>query len=278
MHQLRVTPASTRAASRWEEGITRLTAKDAPAGHARAVETLMDRLLFLSDNLSVPLPDRAYYQLIRPVDENFQPDERERILLRFARSRDAWVASQSINRLMSLESITRYGKNSAASPPILDLMFAIADGPNKQLAQEAISALSSFRPEPRIVQFLRRKMTDADGTLALQAAIVSCYSGDWSGLPVLLRCARSDDPDLRLEAIAQLVDNKFQPHAGKVIPLLLAEIKQPLSDAHLEWAVNSLGTYKSAEVVASITPLLEHRNEQVRGRARLSLDRINRAP
>ena len=62
----------------------------------------------------------------------------------------------------------------------------------------------------------------------------------------------------------------------EVVPLLLAELKQPLSDDHLEWAVKSLDTYPSTEVVEAVKPLLEHQNQQVRRRARLTLDALER--
>jgi hypothetical protein len=243
MHQLRAAPAYTRAVSRWEQGIAQLTAEGASPGHVLAFELLIDRLLHLSDALRIPIKDQAYYQLIRPVDKHYPLDARERIHVRFARSRDPWVVSRSLGWLRGHEFVAHYAKNSTISTPILDVMFEVADGPDQQLAQEAISSLSSFRPSARIAQFLRRKMTDPDVVLALHAAIVSCYSGDWSGLPVLLRCVRSDDPELRLKAIAQLGDSQFRSHADKIVPLLQSEVANPLSDKHRERALDSLRTY-----------------------------------
>jgi hypothetical protein len=108
------------------------------------------------------------------------------------RSHARQVVSRSMNRLMSLES-------EAA----LDDLFRIGDGPDRALAAEAIGSLSSYAANPRIVQYLRRKMTDGDRGLALNAAITSCYSGDASGGALVVRCLKSDDPALRLTAIAR---------------------------------------------------------------------------
>ena len=265
-----------KATARWQQGIEGLARQGATDSEVRALETIVDRLVHLSDNLRIPLGDRPFYLLTRPVDKNLKPQGRERIHLKLARSRDIWVASQSIGRLGGHEIVGRYGYPLPESVPALETLIAIADGSNKDLANTAMSSLSNYRTDPRITQFLRRKMSDADGALALQAAIITCYSGDWSGFPVLLRCARSEDPQLRLRAIAQLVDIRYQKHSARVVPLLLAELKQPLSDRHLERAVESLGTYARIEVVEAITPLLEHQNDQVKRRARLSLDRIER--
>ena len=156
-------------------------------------------------------------------------------------------------------------------------MFRIGDGPNLALAEEAIGSLSSYAPDPRIAQYLRRKMTDDDRGVALRAAIVSCYSGDASGGTLVLRCMKSDDPALRLKAIAQVVDDDhFRPHHAAIVLALLDELKDPTSDAHLERAIESLEAYPSDKVLAAVTPFLTHQNLQVAQRARMTLSEIQR--
>src|SRR5262249_57429043 len=128
-----------------------------------------------------------------------------------------------------------------------------------------------------ITQYLRRKMTGDDPGLALEAAIVSCYSGDASGGALVVRCMKSDDPELRLKAIAQVVDaDHFRPHHAAIVRALLDELKEPTSDAHLERAIESLGAYPSDEVLEAVTPFLKHKNPQVAQRAQMSVSEIMR--
>jgi hypothetical protein len=119
-------------------------------------------------------------------------------------------------------------------------------------------------------------MADMDRDLALEAAIVTCYVSDSSGFPVLLRCAGGEDPALRLKAIAQLGDPRFRRYSARVLPLLLEELKTPTTDEHLERTIEVLGSYPSADVLATIKPFLKHRNAQVSGRARLVIDVMER--
>src|SRR5262245_10135230 len=254
-----------QADQRWREGITLLTSPDASASHAKALTALMDRLLLVSDNFR-SLPNSQFIGLLdHRAAENRPQAERQRLLLKLVRTHDPGVVSRSMNRLMSM-------KSTAA----LDAFFAIADGSDRRLAEEAIGSLSSFDPDPRITRFLRRKMTDDNPALALEAAIVTCYVSDWSGAPLMLRCARSNDRELRLKAIAQFVDSRFRRYADKIVPILLDELKQPLSDDHLERALESLGAYPEKRVAEAVTPLLKHKNPQVATRARLTLDAIER--
>ena len=111
------------------------------------------------------------------------------IYLRLARSRDPWVVSMSIGGLMGVESIDRHLEPLTESVPAVDVLISIADGPNRGTGRKRRSARSAITGRiPKITQFLRRKMTDSNKVLsALKAAIITCYSGDWSGFPLLLR-------------------------------------------------------------------------------------------
>ena len=251
----------------WREGIERLTEKTLPADGNRALETLIERLLQLSDGFRADPGNDFVNHLDVRVTDCLPPKDQERLYLTLIRSHSRFVVSRSVNRLMSLRS-------KAA----LDDLFRIGDGPDRTLAEEAIGALSSYAPDRRIAQYLRRKMTDDDRGLALEAAIVSCYSGDASGGALVVRCMKSDDPALRLKAIAQVVDNDhFRPHRAAIVRVLLDELKAPTSDAHLERAIESLEAYPSDEVLAGVTPFLTHGNPHVAQRARMTVSEIQRA-
>lgn len=248
------------------EGVERLTEKALPVGRNRVLEMLIDRLLQLSDGFRADPPYDFVNHLDALIVDCLPPKDQERLYLKLVRSHSQYVVSRSVNRLMSLRS-------EAA----LDELFRIGDGPNRALAEKAIGSLSSYAPDPRIAQYLRRKMTDDDRGVALRAAIVSCYSGDASGGTLVLRCMKSDDPALRLKAIAQVVDDDhFHPHHAAIVLALLDELKDPTSDAHLERAIESLEAYPSDKVLAAVTPFLTHQNLQVAQRARMTLSEIQR--
>lgn len=247
---------------RWREGIGRLTDG---GGHPRAMAALLDRLLTMSDQFRGQ-PNQSLRELLdQRVDNGLSPAERERIHLKLASTRDRATVSRAMNRLM--------GMKSKAS---LDVFFRVADGPDSELAVEAISSLSSYSTDAKITEYLRKIMAGANPDLALEAAIVSCYSGDWSGFPLMLRAAKSDNADLRLKAIAQFVDPRFNRYRDKIVPILLAELKSPMSVDHLERAIESLEAYPSKAVLEAIIPFQKHQNDQVRQRAQLVIPAIQR--
>lgn len=255
------------ARQKWREGIERLTEKTLPADGNRALETLIERLLQLSDGFRADPGSDFVNHLDARVADCLPAMDRERLYLKLVRSHSQYFVSRSVIRLMSLRS-------KAA----LDDLFRIGDGPNRALAEEAIGSLSSYAPDPRIAQYLRRKMTDDDRGLALRAAIVSCYSGDASGGALVVRCMKSDDPALRLKAIAKVVDNDhFRPHRATIVRALLEELNDPTSDAHLERAIHSLEAYPSGEVLLAVKPFLRHQNPHVAQRARMTVSEIQRA-
>ena len=249
----------------WAKGIERLMSKDAPAGSARGVAAIVDRLLFLSDDFrSDPGTDST--RTIVGWVMSIPLKDAERLHLRFLRSPSPSVVKWSI-RMLGVRTF------EAA----LAELFRIGDGPNRELASEALSELSNYKPDPRIAAYLRRKMTDDDRTVALRAAIISCYSGDASGGGVVVRCLASDDPKLRMRAIAQVGDEKYyRPHRDAIVKALLAELKSPTSDAHLERAIESLGSYPTDEVLKAVTPFLTHKDALVAERAKLTASWIRR--
>lgn len=252
-----------RAADKlWREGLVRLTDG---GGHPRAAMALLDRLLALSDNFrgTPGLSLREWFD--HNVETGLDATVRERFHLKMAATRDPSTVARAVNRLTGIRS------NAAR-----DALIRVADGPDSHLAADAISCLSSFRRDAQITQFLRRKMTDPDPNLALEAAIASCYAGDSSGFPLLLRAARSGTGALRLKAIAQLGDTIFRPYRDKVVPVLLDELKGPTSPEHLEQALESLATYPTRKVQDAVKPFMTHANPQVSERARQSVAAIER--
>jgi len=270
MNQIRSAGSYTAARACWDTGLKELSIPESSADGLRAMEAIVDRILFLSDDFRVPPTRDLFPWNLREENQNLATAH-ERIWLKLVRSHDARMTSEAIGRLSNVE-VYRHHEPALSAETIaaIEALFKIADSANKELASEALSRLSDYRANAKITQFLQRKMTDSDADLGLKAAIISCYSGDWSGLPVIFRCVSSDDPKLRLKAISQLGDPRFRAHATKIVPLLLAEIKTPLSDAHLERAVDALGSYRGQELKDALTPLLQHQNERVRARQALS--------
>jgi HEAT repeat protein len=152
----------------------------------------------------------------------------------------------------------------------------IADGADKEVALEALSQLSNYQPTPPIIVFLNQKMKDKDEQIALKAAIISCYSGDWSGFDILLQHVGHHEPALRLTAVAQLADVRFRTHAKRVVPLLLERLRLEKDPGVLERAIESLGNYPSRQVLDAIQPFLKHENERVRARTKLVVDWMTR--
>jgi hypothetical protein len=256
---------SYQAASiRWREGIKRLMEKPPPIGHVRAYEALLDRLMFLSDGFRCT-PSSIFLDILDKGENNLSEKDQDAISLKLVKSRSSDMVFRSMNRLMDLKN-----------PAVLDTFLAIADSPDKRLANKALDSLSNYSRNEKITVFLRRKMADPDSSLALNAAIVSCYSGDWSGFPLMLRCARSEDAALRLQAISQFVDSQFRGYSAKIVPVLLEELQKPTSDDHLERAIDSLSAYPSDKVLDAVTPFLKHKNTQVSTRAKLTIEAIQR--
>jgi hypothetical protein len=143
----------------WRAEIDMLTKRDSPAGHGRATVALVDRLLLLSDRFRVE-PGSDFANRVGGWSTTYLPPrEQEQLLLTLVRSHSRYVVSRSMNRLASQRS-------EAA----LDELFRIGDGPDRELAAEALSSLSDYAPNPRIAQYLRRKMVGVDRNVALAAA------------------------------------------------------------------------------------------------------------
>jgi hypothetical protein len=251
----------------WRSRLFTLAETEKLEDQVKAWHALTDRLIFLSDGLSAPV-DASHPPgsiLMRPR-EQWPREERVRFDLKLARTRAPDIVRASVGRLSATESAEA-----------LPLIIRLADGPDKRLAEEALSCLSNYDPHPQIAAFLRRKMTDPDPNLALEAAIIACYSGDGSGFPVLFRHVRHPDPALRLKAVAQLGDaSRFRRYAGRVVPELLELLQDEKDPAVLERVIESLGGYPSKQTFDAVAPFLKHLHEQVRTRAQLIIGLIGR--
>ena len=119
-------------------------------------------------------------------------------------------------------------------------------------------------------------MKSDDREIALVAAIITCYSGNWSGFESLIAAVDDSDPKLRKKAAAQLGDVQFIRHKDRIQTCLLRRLTKETNPAALERVIGSLGTYPSEEVKKRIAPFLKHESELVKRRAELVWRRMRR--
>ena len=262
-----------RAAETWEAGMARLLTADAGPAEARAVDAILDRTLAVSGGLRRP-PGHPFSRLLALLTKR-PAGERERADLKLVRCHDRAIAGHALLRLAEATGDAAPGATPGAAA--VEALLAVADGDDPELADEALGRVAPHLPPAVAAAVLRRRLADPEPRRVLQAAILTCYhDGDWSGFPLLLRFARSPDPKLRLDAIAQLVDCRFAGRAADALPVLLAEIEKPLTDEHLHRAIESVATYPGEKTEAVLAAHLTHPNEFVRGRAKLGLERLKR--
>ena len=158
-----------------------------------------------------------------------------------------------------VEAIGSVGGPDMKGVDVAPQLMRLAAGADKRVALEALSGLSNWSantPHRKEITATLKKLYDhADPEIALQAAIISCYSGDESGFPRVLAATKSERRDLRLKAVRQLVDNRFYRHAAEVVPVLVAQLTTK-DEELLERAIESLGSYPSA--AKDVLPFLQH--------------------
>lgn len=186
-----------------------------------------------------------------------------KVLLRFLRKANTSLV------LASLASVGNPNRKGVDAAPEL---IRLARGDNRKVALKALSCLSNWsavsRDRKEITAALKALCKSKDPEIALQAAIVTCYSGDWSGFPLLLAATKSRDPKLRYKAVAQLVDSRFHSRSKEVAPALEAQLAA--DDARLvERAIESLSGYPVA--AKRIIPFLDHTDRRIVRRAAMSL-------
>ena len=153
------------------------------------------------------------------------------------------------------------------TPADFSLLSTLAAGNDKDVAMEALSQLSRLKPNEELNKLLNELMLDDDRELALQAAITSCYSGDWSGFDHLLDCVEHADIEIRKQAVSQLASDRFIRHTGRVVPALFELLAKEEDARVLAHAIASLETYPSTDVLDKVKEFLNHDDELVSTRA-----------
>ena len=176
------------------------------------------------------------------------------------------------SQALTLRIIQLIGSPST-DPDVADDLLRLAEGPDKAVAIRALSHLSNWhgrsRARDRITPVLKRLYNHADPDVALQAAIISCYSGDGSGFSRLLEATASPSRQIAMKAIGQLGDCRFSGRAAQVIPRLLPHLKTDDVQV-LDRTIETLGNYPGA--VKHVIPFLEHEDKQIVRRAILALN------
>lgn len=250
----------------WRDGLEKLTLDAEPPDRAKALTLIVERLLLLGGHPNCPWHPQCHpyaglgHKLWRAIAKCSR-DEQIRIHLKLARCRQARIARASLRRLSSMRSTEA-----------LDLLLAAADSKDAEFAHAALSSLGNYRFNRRISEYLKKKMGDPDPHLALDAAIITCYSGDWSGFPMILQCVSDKDPAIRKRAIRSLVDFRYRSRAERVVPLLLKRLHAEADAALIDRTIETLGNYPSTAVLRAIHPYLKHEKERVRTRARLVVE------
>jgi hypothetical protein len=264
MHTIRWQAGQQEAEESWDDAFKTL-AENKPTDEERVLETLIDRLLYVSDNFSSPPVQGSFLGFINAVRDS-SAGVRSRLHLKLAQCRDPELALGSLSRLSTAQSVEA-----------IDPLITIADGRNAELASRALTLMGNYDFHPRLNQFLRRKTSDPNPLIALQAAIVTCYCGDASGYPIVLRCADHPQAKVRLEAVAQLVDLKVGGRdTARSRDLLLRRLTAEPDPEVLERVVESLQSYPTRAVRDAVEPFARHTHERVRARAKLVLNILDR--
>ncbi len=176
------------------------------------------------------------------------------------------------NRAMVLRTMRLRGSPDVDVDVAADLI-RLAEGKDKAIALEALSKLSNWhgtgKHRGEITAMVKRLYAHEDAEIALQAAIISCYSGDGSGFPMLLEATKSPDKAIAMKAIGQLVDCRFSGRGRQVVPLLLPHLKT--DDLNLlSRTIETLGNYRSA--ARDVIPFLYHKDKRIVWRTILALN------
>lgn len=259
MRQVAWTKKLDHANSAWKDSLAHIRQKASLEDDVRARAVILDRLLALSNNLACPSdPTRALYYSLVGIDDRWSREDQIRLHLKLGRCNSSWHAALSLNRLSSLNSTEAIG-----------LLVSIAGGSDSELAECALSSMSNYSYNAEIDAELKKLMTHRDPERALHAAIITCYSGDWSGFPLLLEGTKSPNRAIAMKAIGQLVDSRYQGRANQVVPLLLPHLATK-DMALLERTIETLGNYRIA--ATHVLPFLKHENKNILLRTILALN------
>jgi hypothetical protein len=154
-------------------------------------------------------------------------------------------------------------------PAAINEWIRISSGDDDTITIAALSELGNYDNTDKVTKHLKQLMAGPNKLIALEAAIGTCYGGNWSGLDMLLAHVTSKDKALRTLAIAQLGSVQFIDHRKKIVPLYLATLQIEKDINVIECTIAALGTYRSPKVLETITPYLQHENMHIRTRAEL---------
>jgi HEAT repeat protein len=147
-------------------------------------------------------------------------------------------------------------------------LIRLAEGSSKDVALAALSALSNWSDGSKrdddyreaITAMLKRLYGNKDEEIALQAAIISCYSGDGSGFPMVLEAARNPDKKIARKAIGQLGCSEFAHHAAEIVPVLIPFLETDDPDL-LNRVIESFGNFKGE--ANRLLPFLSHEKQPI---------------
>ena len=176
------------------------------------------------------------------------------------------------NTVLVLRTIQLIG-SPHEDPDVAPELIRLAEGKNKAVALRALSHLSNWHGtgeyRGEITAMLKRLYGNKDEDVALQAAIISCYSGDWSGFPMLLVATRNPDKVIAVKAIGQLSDSRYRGLAEQVVPLLIPHLETDDLEL-LSQTIETLGNYPGT--AKCILPFLEHKDRHIVWRTILALN------
>ena len=205
------------------------------------------------------------------------------------RTADFWFGMQAYSKQMAIaiqaasadfiekarwEPFSRF-KNGATIND-LPLLTKLAKGDDKAVAIRALSQMSDLPPNETSISILQELMKSDDPEMQLQAAIMTCYCGNWSGFDHLLKCVESVDVSLRRNAVSQLGDSRFIRYKNRVVAKLLERLSEEEDHRVLERVIESLQTYPSEKVLASVKEFQNHENELIRKRASFVVHTISK--
>lgn len=211
---------------------------------------------------TIRLHDELLPEIVTQLKSHKSP-EAKRLLRSFL------CENNTVLVLRTMQLIGSPHEDPDAAPELIRL----AEGKNKTVALRALSHLSNWHGarehRGEITAMLKRLYASKDEEVALQAAIISCYSGDWSGFPMLLEATKSPDKKIAMKAIGQLVDSRYSGRAKKVVPLLIPHLQT--DDLNLlNRTIETLGNYKGT--AKHILPFLQHEDTDIVWRTILALN------
>ncbi|NQT19441.1 MAG: hypothetical protein HQ592_07035 [Planctomycetes bacterium] len=122
----------------------------------------------------------------------------------------------------------------------------------------------------------RRRLADEDPTIALHAAILTCFAGDYYGYPLVKESVYSPDKKLRLKTVAVLGNRRFDKKRTEITSMLLERLKTESEPHIIVQIIQSLDRRPSREILTAYEPFLKHGNEYVALHAKVAYDAMKK--